>query len=423
MGFFPNFLSIGEVLPVVKIAKLYIEKGGEAIFFSHGGKFEYLAKEIGCEIIQLQKFPWSELFKKNNIRKMTTEKMVFDIYKIVNIGDMAKEEVEFFKKNNIKAIVSSFNITTSISARVLKIPLFVLISGTSIPPYYKSGFVTFPENYENFLTKRLPESLKNKIIQWILMNNKLLFRSLVKDFDLVAKKYKIKRFRTLNDIILGDYNLVCDDINFLGIKPDNDFPLENFIGPITGGLVEKQYNNLDEDIKIHLNRSGRSILFMMGSMHYKHLYLKILETLNQTNYNIIAINTIISKEELPQLKDNILLKKFIKTPILVNKMVDLAIIHGGRGTVYNAAYSGKPVIGIPMTVEHQYNIDNIVRYKAGLRISKKFFTEQELLNAITTIFSNYDEFLSNAQDLSKKLSIKKGEEKAVERLIETIKYI
>jgi UDP:flavonoid glycosyltransferase YjiC (YdhE family) len=160
---------------------------------------------------------------------------------------------------------------------------------------------------------------------------------------------------------------------------------------------------------------------MMGSFHYKHLFLKILKTLNQTNYNIIAVNTIMSKEELPKLNDNILLKKFIKTPILVNKMVDLAVIHGGRGTVYNAAYSGKPVIGIPMHVEQQYNIDNIVRHKAGLRISKKFFNKQELLNAITTIFSNYDEFLSNAQDLSKKLSIEKGEEKAVEKLIETIK--
>ena len=414
---------MGEVLPAVKIAKLYIEKGGEVIFFSRGGKFEFLAKEIGCEVIQLQKFPWSELFKKNKIRKMTTEKMVFDIYKISNIGDMVKEEVEIFKKNKIKAIVSTFNITTSISARVQKIPLFVLISGTSIPPYYKSGFVTFPENYENFLTKILPESLKNKIIQWIFLNNKLFFRGLVKDFNFVARKYKIKRFRSLNDIVFGDYNLVCDDINFLGIKPDKDFPLENFIGPITGGLVEKQNDNLDEDIKIHLERSGRSILFMMGSFYYKHLYLKILKTLNQTNYNIIAVNPIIPKEELPQLKDNILLKKFIKTPMLVNKMVDLAIIHGGRGTVYNAAYSGKPVIGVPMHFEQQYNIDNIVRQKAGLRISHKFFTEQELLNAITAIFSNYDEFLSNAKNLSKKLSIEKGEEKAVEKLIETIKYL
>lgn len=419
MGFFPNFFSIGEVLPTVKIAKSYIEKGGEAIFFSHSGKFEYLAKEIGCEIIKLQIFPWSELLKDvNKIRKMTIEKLIFEIYKTVNIADIVKEEVEFFKKTNVKAIISSFSITTSISARILKIPLFVLISGTTIPPYYKSGFATFPENYENFLTKKLPASFKNKIIQFILLNNKLLFRGLVKDFDLVAKKYKIKRFRTLNDIILGDYNLVCDDINFLGIKPDNDFPLENFIGPITGGLDEKQDDKPDEEIKKHLEKSGRSILLMMGSTHSKQLYLKILETLNQTNYNIIAINTI-PKEELPQLKENILLKKFIKSPILVNKMVDLAIIHGGRGTVYNAAYSGKPAIGIPMTIEHQYNIDNIVRHKAGLRISKKFFKDQELLNAINTIFSNYDEFLSNAQNLSKKLIRGKGEEKAVERLIET----
>ena len=51
--------------------------------------------------------------------------------------------------------------------------------------------------------------------------------------------------------------MVCDDINFLGIKPDKDFHLENFIGPITGGLVEKQYDNLDEDIKIHFKHEKK----------------------------------------------------------------------------------------------------------------------------------------------------------------------
>ncbi|MHA1192994.1 MAG: glycosyltransferase, partial [Promethearchaeota archaeon] len=122
----------------------------------------------------------------------------------------------------------------------------------------------------------------------------------------------------------------------------------------------------------------------------------------------------------PKIKENILLKQFIKSPQIVNKMVDLAIIHGGRGTVYNVAYSGKPSIGIPTFIEQQYNIDCLVRNGAGLRISRKFFKPEKLLKAINTIFDNYDKYLKNAQELSKKLSGVTGEEKAVERITEIV---
>jgi len=117
---------------------------------------------------------------------------------------------------------------------------------------------------------------------------------------------------------------------------------------------------------------------------------------------------------------NILLKQYIKYPQIVNKMVDLAIIHGGRGTVYNSAYSGKPSIGIPLFIEQQYNIDVLVRKKVCIRIPVKYFKQEELLKAINTIFNNYDYYLKNAKALSEKLSKDIDEEKAVDRLIQII---
>jgi hypothetical protein len=53
IGFFPAFSSMGETIPLVKIAKSYIDMGGKAIFFSHSDKFEYLAESIGCKIVRL----------------------------------------------------------------------------------------------------------------------------------------------------------------------------------------------------------------------------------------------------------------------------------------------------------------------------------------------------------------------------------
>jgi len=415
VGFFPAFFNIGETAPHVKIAKLYMEKGGKAIFFNHGGPYEYMAKDIGCEVVKLQYLYWNKVANKK--KKIPTEEALFKVYKRETIDAFVEEEIEVLKENGVELVMSSFNPTCNISAKVLNIPHVALISGTAMPPYYKSGFATFPENYENVFTKILPSSLKNRITQWYLLNNKML----VRDFNKVAKKYHLKPFRCLTDILLGDHTFVCDDIQFLGVAPSKEFPLENFIGPIIGVNFGKE-KELDVDIKNHLKKPGKSIFLTMGSYFDRQLFLKILETLNQTDYKIIVVcTTIVKKENLPEMNDNILVKQFVSSPMAVNKMVDLAITHGGRGTVYTAALSGKPAIGIPLHMEQQYNIDNLVRNGTAIRVSRKFFKSQDLLNAIDTIFSNYNKFLTNAQNLATRLSqADAGEKNAVKRLIEII---
>jgi len=53
VGFFPPFFNLAETGRAVMIAKRYTEMGGKAIFFSHGGKFEFLAEKNGFEIVKV----------------------------------------------------------------------------------------------------------------------------------------------------------------------------------------------------------------------------------------------------------------------------------------------------------------------------------------------------------------------------------
>jgi len=411
---------LGETLPQVKIAKKYIKKGGKAIFFSHGGKFQHLAQEIGCDVVKLKNLGWKDAMVGVDRSKTSFERQQFIVYNKKTIEPIVKSEIEAFKKKGIDLVISCFNPTCSISTKVLEIPLIILISGTTSSVYYRSGFATFPENYENIFTRILPSSFKNYLTRWLLLNNKLL----VKDFNRVANKYNIKKFSTLNEILESDYTLLCDDINFLGIKPTKRFPVENFIGPVSMELSKSKSDGLENDIKKHLKRSGKSILFTMGSASsnidssISKIFLKVLKRLNQTDYNVIVVSGKIPIKMIPKTNENILLKKFIKSPQALHKMVDLAIIHGGRGTVYNVAYSGKPSIGIPFFIEQQYNIESLVRNKAGIMISSKFFSSYKLMNSINTIFENYDFYLENSKKLSKKLSRINGEERALKRIMQ-----
>ena len=131
--------------------------------------------------------------------------------------------------------------------------------------------------------------------------------------------------------------------------------------------------------------------------------------------------SVLKEEDLPDVNDNILLKKFVPSMAKLNKLVDLAIIHGGKATVYTAAYSGKPVIGFPMQFEQHFNLELLVKHGMARIESRKYFKEQKLLNAIKEMFDNYDTYLKNAQMLSFKLPKPEGDINAAKMILKILK--
>jgi len=61
--------------------------------------------------------------------------------------------------------------------------------------------------------------------------------------------------------------------------------------------------------------------------------------------------------------DNILIVDHLSSH-KVMPLVDLAIIHGGQGSVQTAINAGIPIIGIPLHVEQGLNVAMIVRHGA-----------------------------------------------------------
>jgi hypothetical protein len=324
-----------------------------------------------------------------------------------------------YQNSEIKALVQTSSYLDCLLAPFFaKVPLISIISGILAPPYIQANYATYPDNFENNFTRLVPKFIKNRINKWYILNYK---GPITKKINRIAKKTNINiHFKCFHDLILGDYTLLCDDMKFLGIKPTKEYPEKNYMGPILADDLFKIKNKEDVEIEKHLDKPGRSILLTMGSSNImKGIFLEILKILNQTNYNVIATYmNILTEDELPKLSDNILLKKFIPNITALNRKVDLAIIHGGRGTVYNAAYSGKPAIGIPLNGEQQYNLENLARHGAALRLSKTFFKKEKLLKAIEDIFDNYDMYLKNAKDLAQKLPRSEGDKNAAHRILE-----
>jgi UDP:flavonoid glycosyltransferase YjiC (YdhE family) len=409
IGIFPFFFSFGDTFPLVKIAKEYIKKGGKVIFFSHGGEYEKMVDEMGCDIVKVEPYYPKET---------SLYVIVRNLFQGEKLAKAVKEEIKVFKETGIRLLLTSFNLPSSISARVVKIPLIFLFSGTASAPYFESRFASFPEEAEIFPFKILPNFLKIQVFNWYMLNTKRY----VRQFNVVAKNYNIPPFKRYLDIIYGDHFFSSDDLGFLGLNPTPDFPAKNFIGPILSDDFSENYTgDIDTEIINHQKKPGKSILITMGSSGDKKFFLNILKIMNQSNYNIIAIYTNILKEsELPILNDNILLKQYVPSIKKINKLVDLVIMHGGRGTVYTAAYSARPAIGFPMHLEQQFYLDCLVRQGTAIRLSKKNFNNEEFLKSITKIFNNYDFYLNNCQILYNKLEKPEGEKKAVKRILEIL---
>jgi len=434
IGFLPMLNNFGETYPLVEVAKNCKKLGMDLIFFeSYNPQYTNLVKDLGCKIIKIRDPPPEEYVKdiarleeslgSDNLSfEKACSELVDEKYEEVIINDI-KKELEVFKKTKIDILVSSgFEFTAHISTSLLDIPLVTLISGAVSQTYFKSNLGSFPDNYENLLTKLIPKSIKNRFTNWYIPKDK----SNIKSYNKISKNFSAPIKKSFLELFYGDYTLVVDDKEFVGVKNLDDSNYERWVGPILPPKLDNVYNDkLEKDIGKHIEKPGKSILLSMGSSTTKNLFIKILKKLDTTSYNVIAIYTsILNEEECSKLKlhDNIILTKFAPSIKNINEKVDLAIIHGGRGTVYTAAYSGKPVIGIPMHFEQQCNLNNLTRHGDGFVLSKKYFTGKKLVTKINKIFNNYDEFLKNSKNLKNKLPEPKGAKNAAKIISNIINH-
>jgi len=346
IGFFNLFYNFGETCRSIRIAQRYIESGGKAIFFSHGGRYEHMAKDIGCEVIRVKPIYNDEIIELfwACSRAETFKKPFSKSF----LNEHITEEIKAIKNSKIKMLVSTNNFPSSISARAAGVPLI------AVTPQVKKYSTTYPEDAEFFFTRLIPNAIKLRFLNWYFPRSK----TWVKPFIKVGKKYNVKSFKVGRDTMLGDYNFYVDCIEFFGIDkssiPPNDYYVgHDFLDELYNlSLDKKRVLKEEKELENHIKRKGKSILLSLGSSGTKEIFIKILKALNKTDYNVIAVYTcVVDEKDLPKVNENILLKEFVPSMKKLNGMVDLAIIHGGKSTVYTAAYSGKPVIGFPMQFE------------------------------------------------------------------------
>lgn len=91
------------------------------------------------------------------------------------------------------------------------------------------------------------------------------------------------------------------------------------------------------------------------------------------------------------------------------------IHHGGMSTTATAIYSGVPAIVIPHITDQFYWANRVYELNLGPKpIRSKDLSEDSLVNAITIVKNNYEQFSNSSKSLANKLKTENGLDKTVE---------
>ena len=105
----------------------------------------------------------------------------------------------------------------------------------------------------------------------------------------------------------------------------------------------------------------------------------------------------ITHPEIFEKSPNILIKEYLPS-YKVMPLVDVAIIHGGQGSVQTAIASAVPIIGFPLQSEQNFNLKMIERHGAGIDLSLKSLKRGGLKEAVEKILAD-NSFKNNMQRL------------------------
>lgn len=185
-------------------------------------------------------------------------------------------------------------------------------------------------------------------------------------------------------------------------------PYSHKIKQIGGITLKKKGKLLPEFEKVLSSSKKGVIIFSFGSIvkisevpnPILEIFVEVFSSL--TDYNIIWK----FDEERPELfknTKNIYPVKWLQQVELLNdKRVKLFISHTGLNSLLEAAYSGVPVLSIPLFLDQHYNAQVLERRGSSISLDKHKITIESLTSSILTVLNN-STFSENARILQKML--------------------
>ncbi|OVE76710.1 hypothetical protein BVX98_05370 [bacterium F11] len=418
---FPHGYYLSEVSRLVEIGKKLRDMGQEVIFFSHGGPYHWVAESEGFNVVTIQ--PTMSPERANTYMKFNRAEVgnpfrdSFFTYE--ELKDYVPREAEALKETKADAVLIGWNLPSYLSTQLVGIPIIVQQPGPFTAPFFDRKMGEFVPSFIGLL-RHLP---MDWFINWFIPRMKVW----LKPFNQLATELGLPNYKTTLDFMAGDLTLVMDTPEILKITHEellnytprhpayfNKPPLYRYGGPCFAKLP----GGIPENVKKHFDTKRTKLFCGMGVSGSPKVLGSIIDIVGRLDLQAVVVTTTILQSDLKNVSDRVLVLPHVPTH-LVNPMADIAITHGGAGTVQTAIHSGTPLIGVPMHAEQVGNVSLVRRQGAGILLPKQSLAQGEIENSIKKLITNksYKENMMRLKKLQDQID---GPSKAAEEIIKFI---
>ncbi len=206
----------------------------------------------------------------------------------------------------------------------------------------------------------------------------------------------------------GDLTRVMDTPEILGISNDelaNYTPRhpERFRRPplyrYGGPLYARLPGHIPDSVWKHFDVPRTKLYCSMGVSGSPQVLNDVIDIVSDLNFKALIVTTTILAEETTRHADRVMLVPHVPAH-LVSPRADIALTHGGAGTVQTAIHAATPLVGVPMHLEQAGNISLVARQGAGIMLSRPELTRRKLGSALEKLVTD-SSFLANMQRLRK----------------------
>ncbi len=374
--FAPCAFNLAETSRMVEIAKAVARhpQAGPAFaihFISDGGEFERLIENHGFPLTRME--PRLTPEKIELIAKIDRGEKFAPAFTDAEMIRRVDHEIAALRKLQPVAAVTGSYPSIPVTCRVLRVPLVWVIQSTWLPVFFRHG-AGMTDHLRPVAMKALADWLV-----WLFINFWIRY-GILNTVNRAAGHFGVPGFPSIFDYWRGDLTLVAEPPEFSGAA----LPAEHFyIGP----LIPQDEFPMPAAIA-EIPRDRPLIYFAMGSSGTPEIAAKIVESFNGKPYRVIApVKFQLSRVAAVRIPANVLVTDWVPA-LQVNKMADLAVIHGGIGTVMTAALAGKPVVGVGMQMEQVANLACLERLGVAIRVAKSRDPSRQVQLAIQRLLND-----------------------------------
>ncbi len=361
--------------------------GHEVIFAGESPKISFIKNE-GFEVVPIYEPDPSLLL--DNIRNGKIQFVTDD-----DVAKMIQSDLTIYKEISPDIVLSDFRFTAPISTHLADLKHVAIVNGSSTE-YRSTPFIPFFEWIPQWLIRRNSSP-------WEILDNfnirleMFLFDNVMSIFKKLSAKYKITRTVTATNCLTGkDITLLADIPEYF---PTRDLP-DNYyhVGPLTWKSA------LAPPLWWPPKKDGKPLIYItMGTTGFGDFFSRVYDLFKNSEF-VSIITTGAQSKELQTIDGTIYSENFIDGDLAM-EACDLAICHGGNGTIYQALQHGKPIIGIPTIPDQKYNMRRVEALGVGKMLTWKKFSDSPdtLLNLVRAMLAE-ETYYDNASFYKERIS-------------------